>query len=176
MQRHMISLTKRAHLLLKITLRVVRPLFVDIPYQRTEVRRADREETITTLPCERLHTLPLHPDRRGCLQLGDGLRRRSGRSESQRKVHMVRNATCTEAFAVEPAGSPGKISVQGRCDVPGNQRRAIFGTEYDVDEIEAQRLRHGGMIASGLQPSSLSTTPILGLRPRLLCARAFSPS
>ncbi len=175
MQRHTISLAKRAHLFLKIPLRVVRLLFVDIPHQRAEIRRADGKQTITTLPCEGGHTLLLHPNRRGCLQLGNNPRCGSGRSQSQRKMHMVRNAAGAKTFAVELAGCPRKISVQGRCDVLGNQRRAIFGTEYDMDEIQSQRLRHGGMDASGLQPSFLSATPILGLRPRLLCGRAFGP-
>ncbi len=152
MQRHMISLTKRAHLFLKIPLRVVRFLFVDISHQRTEIRRADGKQTITTLPCEHLHTLLLHPNRRGCLQLGNNLSRRSRRSESQRKVHMVRNAACPKALAVQLPSSPRKISMQPRSNFIPNHRDSSFSAENKVNQIEIERLRHGAKMFRAFSP------------------------
>lgn len=196
MQRHTISLTKCAHLSLEIPLRVVRLLFVDIPHQRTEVRRANGKQTIPTLPGEMHDPVLLDPYRRGRLQFGNGLCRSSGRSQSQRKMYMIRNAACTETFAVEFASGSGKIGMQGRCDVVGDQRRAIFGTEDNMNEVKAQRLWHEWMRRAfsplsfvrhpipGLRPRLLCagpsallrcTTPVPGLRSRLLCGRAFGP-
>ncbi len=174
-QRHMILLTERAHLLLKVTLRVVRLLCVDILHQRAEVRRAYGEQTITPLPREGRCSLRLHPRRGGRLELRNGLGRCSGRSEAQRKMHMIRNAPCPEAFAVEPAGGPGKVCVQRRRKVIANYRHPALCTENDVDQIEIERLRHSTTHVSGLQPSLHHAERLLGLRPRLLCERAYGP-
>jgi hypothetical protein len=52
---------------------------------------------------------------------------------------------------------------------------AIFRAEDDMHQVEAQRLRHGRNYMSGLQPSPRVATVNLGLRPRLVCRRAFGP-
>jgi hypothetical protein len=44
-----------------------------------------------------------------------------------------------------------------------------------MHEVETQRLGHSGDYISGLQPSSRFVTGYLGLRPRLVCHRAFGP-
>jgi hypothetical protein len=44
-----------------------------------------------------------------------------------------------------------------------------------MHQIEAQRLRHAAGYMSGLQPSTKYPALYLGLRPRLVCRRAFGP-
>jgi hypothetical protein len=44
-----------------------------------------------------------------------------------------------------------------------------------MHQIETQRLRHARDYMSGLQPSTKYPTTYLGLRPRLVCGRAFGP-
>ncbi len=173
MQRHTIPLTKRAHLFLEVPFRMVRPLLVDIPHQCTEIRRTDREQTISTLPCKFRHALLLHPNRRGSFQLGYSLRRGSGRSQSQPKMHMIRHAAGPKALAVEFAGSAGKISVQCRRKLVTNEWRSVLGAENDMHQIETERLWHRVYRASS--PRSNVRHDLLGLRPRLLCSRAVGP-
>jgi hypothetical protein len=51
----------------------------------------------------------------------------------------------------------------------------MFRAENDMHQIEAQRLRHLTDYMSGLQPSAVLADTYLGLRPRLVCRRAFGP-
>jgi hypothetical protein len=44
-----------------------------------------------------------------------------------------------------------------------------------MDQIQAQRLRHGSLDVPGLQPSLFVHHPYPGLRPGLLCRRAYGP-
>jgi hypothetical protein len=51
----------------------------------------------------------------------------------------------------------------------------LFRAEYDMHQIETQRLRHRENYMSGLQPSSVPADTYLGLRPRLVCCRTSGP-
>ena len=171
----MILLKKRAHLLLKAPLPMVRLLPVDVPHQRAEVRRSHREQSIPALPRKTHNTLILHPGRRRSLQLRHNLCRGLRRSEPQRKMHMIGNTAHTETFTIEPASSPGQIRMEVWPDLVVNQRRPFPGAEDDMHQIQIQRLRHVSIDVPGLRPSLLCTTQFLGLRPRLLCVPAIGP-
>ena len=176
MQRHTVSLTKRAHLLLKITLRVMRLLFVDITHQGMQVRWPDRKQTISTLPRKLCHAMLLHPHRRRGLQLRDRLRCRFGGTQPQRKMHVIHHTTGSKAIALQPSCGPGQVAMQTRRDLFTNQGHPALGAEDHVNHVQGQRLRHGAPHVPGFQPYSFAQRQYLGLRPRLLCSRAFSPS
>lgn len=171
----MILLEKRAHLVLKTPLAVMDLLLVNVSDHRIHIRRADGEQTVSALPRERANALLLHPRRRTCLNLRDNFRRRSGRGQSHRNVDVICDSADPKAVAVQSAHSPGKIGMKSRKDVIVDECNAVFRTEDDVDQIEAQRLRHGSDYMSGLQPSSTLTNTYLGLRPRLRCHRTYGP-
>jgi len=102
---------------------------------------------------------------------------------------MVSDASCTEALTIQVARGCRKIGVKSEQNVIVDQRGAMFGAEDDMNQIEAQRLRHGSDYMSGLQPSIHFVSVYLGLltprsqkrslgtpvRPRLLCRRTFGP-
>jgi hypothetical protein len=56
-----------------------------------------------------------------------------------------------------------------------DRRSAMFCAEDDMHQVEAQRLRHCSNYMSGLQPSRDLVNAFLGLQPRLVCRRTFSP-
>jgi hypothetical protein len=179
-ERNMILLKKRAHFVLKTPLAVVRLLLVDITNQCANIRRPNGKQSIPTLPCEPGNTLVLHPRRRSRLDLRNNFRRRPRRSQPHREMNMIGYATHTETFAIQLPRRPRQIRMQRRLDTLANQRRAILRAENNMNQIETQRLRHGTDFisrhnVSGLQPSSHSFAANLGLRPRLVCRRAFGP-
>ena len=104
-------------------------------------------------------------------------------------MNVVGGSAYSEALAIQFAGGPREIGMQGSVLVAGDGRESVFGAEDDVDQIEAQRLGHGRDYMPGLQPSPDSGDPYLGLphpngqvrpsgtpvRPRLVCRRTFGP-
>ncbi len=171
----MILRTKRAHLVLKAQPAVVRPLRLDVLNQRPKISWTHGEQTISTLPGKVFHALLLHPGRRPGLDLRHDLRRNFSRGQTQRQVNVVWNATGAEAFASQFPRCPRQIGVQGLRKFVGYQPLTAFRTEDDMHQIETQRLRHARDYMSGLQPSTKHSTAHLGLRPRLVCCRAFRP-
>ncbi len=171
----MILRIKRAHLVLKTPLAVVRPLCLDVLNQRPNIRRTQGEQAISTLPGKVLHALLLHPCRRTALNLRNNLRRNLRRGQAQRQMNMVCNATCAETLAIQLPRCTRQIGVQGFGKVVSYQRPTIFRTENDMHQIEAQRLRHAQNYMSGRQPLSHSPEANLGLRPRLVCHRTLGP-
>ncbi len=153
----MILLTKPAHLVLKAPLRMMLPLTIDVPDQCAQVRRPNGEQSIPTLPGKLGNSLLLHPYGRRRLDLGHNLRRGPSRSKPQRQMHMVLNAADSKALAIEPARRTRHVRMKGRTDLLGDQGYPLFRAEDDVNQIQAQRLRHGSLGVSGLQPSDLST-------------------
>ena len=160
---------QRAHFVLKTSLRVVRPLCVDVTDERVEVGWTDGEQAISALPGEVVDALTLHPDGGGRFQVGDEVGGGSRCGNANGEVNVIGDAADAEAFAVELAGDAGEVGVEVRCDFVTNGGQAVFCAEDDMDQIEAQRLCHGGPFVSGFQPSSICTPRDLGLRPRLLC-------
>ena len=138
----MILLQKRAHLLLKTPLLVVRPLTVDVPQQRPHIRRTHGEQSISALPRELRDTLFFHPHRRACLQLRHHLRRGPRHRKTQRDVHMIFDATHAKTLAIQPASSPREIRMQSRRGLLAYQRHTTFRTEDNMHQIEAERLRY----------------------------------
>ena len=170
----MILRKKRAHLVLETTSGVVGFLCVDVAHYGVEVCWPDREERVSALPCKVRNTLLFHPERRGSLQLRNQVSRGVRGGNPDRHMHVVGDTTGAKAFAIDLAGGAGEVSVQFRRDVLGDQWSVVLCAEDDVNKIEAQRLRHGFNV-SGLQPFGACSTRYLGLRPRLLCGRAFGP-
>jgi len=172
----MIFRIKRAHLVLKSPLTVVRPLRLDVSNQGPNVHGTYGEQAVSTLPGEVPHALLLHPDRGTSLDLRYNLRRNFRRRQPQRQMNMVCNAARPEALATQFPRSACKIGMQCRGKFIGYQRPAVFCTEDDMHQVEAQRLRHARDYMSGLQPSTKYPTADLGLRPRLVCHRTYGPS
>jgi hypothetical protein len=156
----MILLTKPAHLILKAPLGMMLPLPVDVLHQRGQVCGPNGEQSIPTLPCKLGHTLLLHPYGRRCLDLGHNLRRGPHGSKPQGQMHMVFNTANTKAFAIELARCTCQIRMKRRADLIVDQRLSLFRAEDNMDQIQAQRLRHGSLDVSGLQPSTLCTPPV----------------
>lgn len=172
---NMVLVEKRAHLILEVSLAMVRLLPVDISNQRTKIGRADGKQTVPALPRKSADTLLFHPGGRAGFDLGDNLGRRSCRGQSHRKMNVVSDASCSETLAIQFARGSRKIHVKSRQNVIIDQRDAIFGTEDDMNQVEAQRLRHCCDYMSGLQPSTALANTYLGLRPRLICHRTYGP-
>jgi hypothetical protein len=171
----MILIEKRAHLVLETPFDVVRLLRVDVVDQRADIRRADGKQTVSTLPRELGYPLLFHPYRRSGFHLGYEFRCRSRRRQSDRKMNVVGNSTHSKALTIQFARGSGEIRMKIRNHVIVDERSPMFRAENDMHQIEAQRLRHGSDYMSGLQPSAVLADTYLGLRPRLVCRRAFGP-
>jgi hypothetical protein len=171
----MVLLQKRTHLLLEPTLAVVRLLPVDVTHQRPKIGRANGKQSIPALPREIADTPLLHPCRRSGFHLGHNPRRASRRGQSQRNVNVVGNAAHAKTLALQLACCPGKISMKVCKDLVMDQRCPMFRTKNDVNQIETQRLCHRRNYMSGFQPSTQMFNVHLGLRPGLLCCRAYGP-
>ena len=175
-ERNMIFLEKHAHLILKTPLAVMRLLLVNIPNERADICRADGKHSISALPGKSMDALLFHPCRRGCLDLRDNLCRCSRCGQSHRKMNVVSDSSYPEALTIQAARGSREIGVKTGQNVIVDQGNAVFRTEDNVDQIEAQRLRHGSDYMSGLQPSVDFASAYLGLRPRLVCRRTFGPN
>ena len=171
----MVLLEKRAHLVLKTPFDVVRLLPIDVMHQRNHVRRADGKQTVSTLPREFLNTLLFHPYGRASLNLRYDFGGRPRRRQPHRKMNVVGNSAHSKTLAIQFARSSGEICMKIWNNVIVDQRSPMFCAEDDMHQIEAQRLRHLTDYMSGLQPSAVLPDTYLGLRPRLVCRRAFSP-
>ena len=169
----MIFLEKRAHLVPEIPLGMVRLLPVDVSHESPNIRRTDREQSITTLPREIPNSLLFHPHRRSRLDLRHDLRRRFCRSQSHRKMNVITDSTNSKAFAIQFACRSRKIRMKSGTDFVVDQRGTLFRAENDMHQVETQGLRHRANYMSGLQPSPVSANTYLGLRPRLVCRQAF---
>lgn len=90
-------------------------------------------------------------------------------------MNVVSGASCPETLAIQLACGSRKIRVKSRQKVIIDQRNAIFGAEDNMNQVEAQRLRHCWDYMSGLQPFTALANRYLGLRPRLVCRRTYGP-
>ena len=149
----LILLQKRPHLLLITPPPVVRPLPVDIPQQRPNIRRPDRKQPIPTLPRKTGDPALLHPGRRPGLQLRNHLRRVARHPQPQRQVHMILHATSPETLTPKPPRRLRQIPIQPRTNLLTDTRPPILGTPNNMHQIEAKRLRHTA------HPNSQNRTP-----------------
>lgn len=73
---------------------------------------------------------------------------------------MIRHAADPIAFSIILAGDRGKIGVELRADVRGEQRHAVLGAEDQMKKVQAEGLRHGeasgGSDGAGRWPLFLS--------------------
>ncbi len=168
----MILLTKSAHLVLKAPFGVMLPLPVDVPHQSTQIRWPHGEQSISALPRECGDTMLLHPRGRRGLDLRNNLRRGSGGGKAQGQMHMVRNATNSEALAIELPRRTRQIRMKRRANLVGDQQLPFLRAKDNMDQIQAQRLRQDSLNVPGLQPSLFVDHPYPGLRPGLLSSRA----
>jgi hypothetical protein len=88
---------------------------------------------------------------------------------------MICDPTYPETLAIQFAYRSGKVGMKLVSNIIADERKSILRAEDNVHEVETQRLGHSGDYISGLQPSSISGTAYLGLRPRLVCHRTFGP-
>ena len=172
----MILRIKRAHLVLKTTLGVMRLLSIDVIHQCVQIRRTGRKQSIPALPRECRDTPLLHPCRRSRLDLRNNFGGPSRRRQPQSQMHMIGDTADTKTFTTQLSRRAGKVCMKIVEDGLIDQGQSALRTENDMHQVEAQRLRHGADYMSGFQPSTHAVRCDLGLRPRLVCGRTFGPS
>jgi len=170
----MILRKKSAHLVLETSLAVMRPLVLDVSHQLSDVGRTDRKQPVSALPRKFPHPLLLHPRGRSRFDLRHNFRRRLCGRQTQCQMDVIWHAAGTKAFAIEFSGRTRQVRVQRFGNFVRDQSLTVFGAENDVHEIE-EGLRHARDYMSGFQPSLRLVIGSLGLRPRLVCRRAFGP-
>ncbi len=165
-----ILLQQRPELLLKITLPMMRLLALDVLDQGLQIRRPNRERTISSLPrkLRQRGRLRFEPLGRGGLELFHQLRNRCCARQSNRQMNVVGNAPHAITFAFGIANDSGKISVERRTHGSIELRHSVLRAEDYMDEQKRERLWHRSDYRSGLQPSFRSAISFLGLRPRLV--------
>ena len=86
---------------------------------------------------------------------------------------MVRDAAHPITFPISMTGDGGKIGMELWPDILDDQRHAVLRAENQVNEIQAEGLRHGGKgrrsIGRAFGPC-IRLGRYLGLRPRLAWA------
>ena len=171
----MILLTKPAQLILEATLGVVLPLAIDVLHQCAQVRGSDGEQSISTMPRKSGNALLLHPHGRRRLDLGHNLRRGARRGKPQGQMHMVLNTANSKAFAIELARRTRQIRMRA-----GPISSLIKGIRCLVLKTIWTRFKLSvcAMVPSmcrAYSPQLFLHHPYPGLRPGLLCQRAFGP-
>ncbi len=150
----MIFLEESPHLGLEVTFTMMFFLHLDVLNQSTDVCRADRERTIPALPCELCYSLLLHPFRRVGLQVRKQFRQTLRRMQPHCKMDMVRRAASAKAITLPVSRYRSQICMKPTTNGVVQKGRRPFVLP-DVNQHEAQRLRHGGDYKSGLQPSAV---------------------
>ena len=165
---HPILLQKRTKLILKRLLALMRFLRIDVMKQLIQIRRANRERTISLLPCKlrQPRGLALEPFGRRRLQIRHQLRNRHSTIQPNGEMNMVRNAANSITFAIPIAGNGGKISMQRTLHNIIKQRQTIFRAEDHMDKNERERSRHRKDYRSGLQPYCFCSERTRGFAPR----------
>jgi hypothetical protein len=171
----MIFLNKHAHLVLKTPSAMVFFLRVDITEQRAEIGRSDRKQPVSPLPRELRNSLLFHPCRRRRFDLGDNSRCVIRRCKSDHQMNMIGRSAYPKTLTAQFTGSAHKIGMKLSFTSLRDQRSPILGAEDNVNQVEAQSLRHSADYMPGLQPFGSFPIRQLGLRPRLVCRRAFGP-
>ena len=150
-----IPFQKRPHLILKILLRMVRRLRIDVPNQRIQIRRPDRKRTIPPLPrkLRQPGRLALEPLGRRRLQLGNQPRDIGLTIQPDRQMNMVGNPTDAKTLALIVANNGREIGIEVGTNSVVQRRRAILRAEDDVHEEKAQRSRHSAECRSARRPT-----------------------
>jgi hypothetical protein len=168
--RHAVFVQERTILVLKRTDAMMFLLVVDVGRDGHQVRRSHGEAPVAALPGEVAQGggLGLEPfGRRGLQgldQVGDGQRAR----ESDGEMHMIGHAADAVGFTTGVSCHLGQIGVEVRAQRGVEARKAILGTEHQMDDDEAEGLRHGGRsMGRAFSPSPGFLRHVLGRWPRL---------
>ncbi len=161
----MILLKKSPHLFLKIASAVMRLLSFNVTNYRAHIGGTYRKSRIASLPSESTDTFHFEPFRRRDLRFLDQLRKTCRRVQPHREMHMICDAARSETFALLVANDGRKIGEQLCTNGIGEQRTAIFRAEDDMNECEAESLRHAADYKSGLQPLFHSSALSWGVAP-----------
>jgi hypothetical protein len=170
-----ILLQQRPKLILERMLPMMHLLRVDIPNQRLQIRRPDRKRTIPALPREprQRRRLRLQPSRRRRFHLLHQLRHTHRPRQSNREMHVIRDAPNPIAFAPRIPHQRRQIQIKLRTHGLIQNRRAIFRAEDHMNQNKREGLRHRADYRSGLQPSSLILNNSWGCAP---CWYSVAPS
>jgi hypothetical protein len=166
---------KRTKLLLKILLRMMNFLCIDIPNQRVQVRRPNRERTIPILPFElrKARRFRLQPFGGRRFYLPHQARNITLPAQSNRKVDMIGNAPNAITFRPGIADNGRKIRIQLRTHALIKNRNAILRAENHVNQNVRERLWHRRDYRPGLQPSHSFHIRTWGFAP---CWYSVAPS
>lgn len=141
---HSIFLEKRAELILKRMSLMMRLLRIDVAEQNLQICRPNRECTTSALPgkMRQFRQLDLQPLRGRSLQFPHDIGDIRLTRQSNRQVHMVRNAADAVTLAPCVAHDRGKICKQVWPHRLAQNRSAILCTEDQVNHYKRQRQRH----------------------------------
>jgi len=139
-----VPLQKRPQLTLKILLRMVRRLRIDVPNQRIQIRRPNRKRTIPSLPSKlrQLGRLALQPLRRRRLDLGNEPRDIHLTIQPNRQVNMVGHPANAKTLALVVPNNSSQIGKESRTNSLVQQWRTILRAENHMHQEKAQRSCH----------------------------------
>ncbi len=152
----------RSHLPLKIPLRMVRDLPIDIPHQRRSIPQSNRKHGIPSLPpepCE-LRLLGLDPLRRRHLQSFDHARNRLVPAQQKRHGHMIGHPAHPHTHVLRSVQHCRQVRVQLRPHTLPNQGAPPLHTPHGMHQHKRERLRHP---AHPTHTPRRATSPIRGL-------------
>ncbi len=168
--RHAVFVQERPILLLEGADAVMLLLLVDVGGEGHQVRRSDGEAAVAALPGKVAQggSLGLQPFGGRGLQGFDQLSHRERARESDGEMHMIGNAPDAVGFTTRVPRHLSQIGVQMRAQRGVETRETVFGAEHQMDDDEAEGLRHGGRsMGRAFSPSSGFCGIPLGRWPRL---------
>jgi hypothetical protein len=172
---HPILLQQRPKLILKRMLPVMHFLRINIPNQRLQICRPNRERTISSLPCElrQRRRLALDPPRRRRLHLLYQFRHGHCPRQPNRQMHMVGRTANAITFAPVIPHKSREIKIKFRSHSLIQNRRTILRAEDHMNQNKRERLWHRADYRSGLQPSGIPRKFSWGFAP---CWYSIAPS
>jgi len=111
------------------------------------LRLADGECAVTTLPIESVHAIRFHPFRAFAFYIADQFADVDSAKRNQ-NVNVVRHTSGDDHATFVVRDDAGDVGIQSWLDLRRDQRAAVFGRENNVDEDLDDGLRHPGMIAN----------------------------
>ncbi len=152
-----ITFEEPAELILKALLRVVGFLSVDVSDECAQIRRADREDAVASLPRKVMQQrgLRLEPLRRGRFQLFDELGDCERSRETDGKVYMIGNAADPITLASLVSRHSREVSMRRTANSIRQRGLPVFRAEDHVEQHVTQGVGHGEDYRSGFQPSKV---------------------
>ena len=151
---------------MKILFSVMLFLVANIPAHIGNLRLANGECSVSSLPVESVHTILLHPFRTIAFDVADQFTDVDA-SERDENVYVIRNAARDDHPTLIVGDDPGDIGIETRFDLRRYQQASVFGRENDVDEDLDDGLRHlrNDTNVRRLQRREILGMANLGLRP-----------